>query len=324
MAESRTLRYADSETAGRYPLPVAGPADWQPSEGGWRLMISLPALEPGLILVPSLALGEAPTPAGDQRSRHRWILRDGASEWPLPHVPSRRGPEVAPGPAAEAARGAVSSHIDCFHVHRPLSAPVLELSLLADARPERYLIAVSRRALTLARPPAPQDTAGLSDPPPPRSQTTAPPEIAQRICSPTCVSMVLNLWRRPHDWLALVEECRDPASGLYGVWPLALRAAARRGSLGAVEVFGDWAEPLAVLQRGIPLVTSIRFANGELPGAPLTDTGGHLVVVHAADPREVHVCDPAAPDGQVQRVYPAEAFSGAWLRHRGAAYILPP
>ncbi len=318
MAESQTLRYADSETAGRYPLPVAGPADWHETEGGWRLVVPLPALEPGIILVPSLALGEAPSPAGDEESRYRWILRDGASEWPLPQVPSRPGAEPLPG------GGAVSTHIDCFHVHRPVTSPALELSLLADTRPERYLVAVSRRALTLARPPAPQGAAGLPHLPAPRSQTTAPPEVAQRICSPTCVSMVLNLWQRPHDWLALVEECRDPASGLYGVWPLALRAAARRGSLGAVEVFDGWTEPLAVLQRGIPLITSIRFASGELPGAPLTDTGGHLVVVHAANPREIHVCDPAAPDGEVQRMYPAEAFSGAWLRHRGAAYILPP
>ena len=61
----------------------------------------------------------------------------------------------------------------------------------------------------------------------------------------------------------------------------------------------------------------------ELPGAPLTDTGGHLVVVYGAGPAEVAVCDPAAAEGEVVRVYPAAAFSRAWLRQRGAAYILP-
>ncbi len=111
---------------------------------------------------------------------------------------------------------------------------------------------------------------------------------------------------------------------MYGVWPLALAAAARRGCLGAVEVFDRWDEALAVLENGVPLVTSIRFSAGELPGAPLTETGGHLVVVHGVSGDTVRVCDPAAPHGDVLRDYPADAFSRAWLRHRGAAYILPP
>src|SRR5690606_29697808 len=104
----------------------------------------------------------------------------------------------------------------------------------------------------------------------------------------------------------------------------ALAAAARHGSLGAVEAFDDWEAPLAVLAAGVPLVASIRFFPGELPGSPLTETGGHLVVVHGAGPAAVRVCDPAAAEHEVAREYPADAFSRAWLRHRGAAYILPP
>jgi hypothetical protein len=160
--------------------------------------------------------------------------------------------------------------------------------------------------------------------PPTRSQQAAPAEIAMRICSPTCVSMVLHLWQRPHDWLALTEECRDPATGTYGVWPLAVAAAARRGSVGAVEVFDDWTEPLRILDLGMPLIASIRFGAGELPGSPLPGTNGHLVVVYGAGPELIRVCDPAAAPDAVLRSYPAEAFSAAWLRHRGAAYILPP
>jgi hypothetical protein len=158
---------------------------------------------------------------------------------------------------------------------------------------------------------------------------TAPADIARGICSPTCVSMVLthHARQRGHaapDWLEVVQTCYDPASRLYGSWPLALEAGRRHCSLGAVEVFAGWQEPLRVLEAGVPLVTSIRFAEGRLPGAPLNATGGHLVVVHRAGPDRIEVCDPAADsDAEVARHYTAATFSEAWLRHRGAAYILP-
>jgi hypothetical protein len=318
-----TLRFADARTAEGYPLPVGEGAAWEAHDGAWRVRIPLPALMPGTILVPSLAFADpsasepsAATPAGN--ASHQWTLEAGPGHWPLHRVPALEAPPAAGRDSP------VSAHVDCYRVHRRLDQPVLTLRLDASAPPERYLVCVSTRPFTVARPPRPQDSAALASAPPPRSQLTAPEAIAQRICSPTCVSMVLEAWQRPHDWLALTAECHDPVTGMFGVWPLALRAPARRGSIGAVEVFTGWQEPLAVLRAGVPLVTSIRFAEGELPGAPLAETSGHLVVVHAAGPEWVEVCDPAAAAAEVSRRYPAQAFSEAWLRHRGAAYILPP
>jgi hypothetical protein len=312
------LRYADAATAERYPFPVAGPAPWRREDGVWRLSLALPELAAGTILVPSLALREPEDAAATGSSRYRWTLAADGGAWSLQEVPSST---PAPQPPAGSP---VTTHIDCYHLHRRLRAPRLELYLHAPVAPQRYLVAVSARALTLAAPPLPAGCAALACPPAPRSQLAAPVAMAQRICSPTCVSMVLDLWQRPHDWLALAGECHDPVTNLYGIWPLALQAAARRGCIGAVEVFADWQAPLAALAGGVPLVTSIRFSGGELPGAPLDATGGHLVVVHGAGPDRIRVCDPAAPEDAVDRSYPADAFSGAWLRHRGAAYILPP
>ena len=312
-----TRRFADAASAARYPLPVDGAAEWTGSATEQRVTLSLPPLRPGSLLVPSLAL---PTADREAPPRHRWTLRSGTRAWPLPAVPA----EPASASAAEAeAHPDVSRHIDCFRVHRAVDDAELELSVETATPPPAYLIAVSRRPFTIADVPSPTTDSHLAAAPPPRSQMSAPAEIAPRICSPTCVSMVLNLWQRPHDWLTLCDECRDPATGMYGVWPLALRAAARRGIAGAVETFSDWEAPLRVLAAGVPLITSIRFEAGELPGAPLTDTGGHLVVVYGAGPAGVAVCDPAAAAGEEVRVYPAAAFSRAWLRQRGAAYILP-
>ncbi|MEQ8861078.1 MAG: C39 family peptidase [Pseudomonadales bacterium] len=313
-----TLRLADPDTAARYPLPVSGSNEWHSDADCWTTTHALPPLAAGTLLVPSLA----PAPDADGAApRHRWTLIADGGRFPLPPVPSEppEGGKQAPGKT----NGPVSCHIDCFRVHRSLSGPALMLSVEGRRPPERYLLTISARPFTIATPPMPTRQAA-TPPPPPRSQMNAPPEIAARICSPTCVSMVLAGWQRPHDWLSLTGECLDPGTGMYGVWPLALRAAARRGSIGAVEVFSGWEDALTVLERGIPLVTSIRFGEGELPGAPLGETGGHLVVVFAAGPDGVDVCDPAAADAEVRRRYPAAAFSGAWLRHRGAAYILPP
>jgi len=311
-------RPADADTARRFPLPVDGPADWRMGGGRVQLSFDLGELGAGTLLVPSLALAEAGP--GNPPPPYHWTLACTAGHWALPRVPA-----TAPGepPQAQRPGATVSTHIDCFRIHRRLEAARLIVDIESAEPPQRYLVTASSRPFTVADPPLPNTRAALPRPPPERSQMAAPAAIAPRICSPTCVSMVLGLWRAEHDWLTLCEECFDPATNMYGVWPLALAAAARRGVLGSVEVFTDWQAPLEALRRGVPLVTSVRFGTGELPDAPLTETSGHLVVVHGAGPDGVDVCDPAAEDGTVARRYPADAFSRAWLRHRGAAYILP-
>ncbi|MFW6094226.1 MAG: hypothetical protein ACODAC_09655, partial [Pseudomonadota bacterium] len=114
MADSPTVRYADPGTARRYPLPTAGEAPWRAGGDGWRLTLPLAALSAGTIVVPSIAL-----PAGGH-GRCRWALRQGDDTWTLP---------------GSAATEAVSTHIDCFHVHRPLPRPLLELTVKARYRP---------------------------------------------------------------------------------------------------------------------------------------------------------------------------------------------
>jgi hypothetical protein len=314
----QTVRFADAATASRYPLAIAGPADWRHVRGKQddhlTAEIALPELADRDILVPSLALGGAATPA------HQWTLVDADATWALPIVPSAAG---ASAPVAADPR--VSVHIDCFHVQGLLKAPMLRVRVDARQVPDAYLLCVSARPLALTTLAVPTQPTALPLAPPQHSQMTAAATLAPRICSPTSVGMVLAHWGCPEPREVIVAECHDRATGMYGVWPLAINAAARRRSLGAVEVFADWGAPARVLQAGIPLITSIRFETGQLPGSPLSRTGGHLVVVHAAGPDTIGVNDPAAAcDAEVGRQYDARAFTDAWLRHRGAAYILPP
>ena len=145
------------------------------------------------------------------------------------------------------------------------------------------------------------------------------------ICSPACLAMTLRGFDQRVELLDVAQDCYDPASKIYGVWPNAIRAAALRGSIGATEAFASWDAAEAVLDQGYPLVASIRFDAGKLPGAPLPRTAGHLVVIHGTSPECVVTNDPAAPNvASVPRTYPADAFTQAWLSHRGAAYILVP
>lgn len=325
-----TLRFADPATSVSYPLPVRGSARWIPSDAGTLWTLRLPLLPAGSIVTPSFAQ----LPDADQH--YRWHLRCSGRAWTLQTVPSVRQPRQPdrpdPVPPAAGGQAPVTTHIDCFHVHETLTDAALTLQLTDAAPLERYLLTVSARRLDIDAVAAPPRDAGLAEGPPALTQMTADPGLAGRICSPTCVAMVMAHREKTSvtdDWNplrdAMVSRCLDPATGMYGAWPLALRAAASQGSLGAVELFDDWREPLQVLAAGIPLVTSIRFARGGLSGAPLEQTGGHLVVLYAAGPNYVWANDPAAANSEaVPRRYAADEFSRAWLSHRGAAYILPP
>lgn len=327
-----TLRFADPATSVSYPLPVRGNAQWIASDAGTLWTLRLPSIPAGSIVTPSFAQ----LPDTDQH--YRWHLRCSGRAWTLQAVPSVRHPTLPdrsdPAPSAPTAAEPepVTTHIDCFHVHETLKDAELTLQLAAAAPFSRYLLTVSARRLDRAAVGVPPCQVSLPQAPPALTQMTADAAVAGRICSPTCVAMVMAHRERPSaatDWNPLrddmVAACLDPATGMYGVWPLALRSAAQRGSLGAVEMFDDWRDPLQVLAAGIPLITSIRFPRGGLSGAPLEQTGGHLVVLYAAGPDHVWVNDPAAAEsGSVRRHYAADEFSKAWLSHRGAAYILLP
>ncbi len=79
------------------------------------------------------------------------------------------------------------------------------------------------------------------------------------------------------------------------------------------------------IAAGIPLAASITFANGQLNGAPIGGTAGHLVVIVGFTANgDVVVIDPAAPtDGSVGRTYDRGQFERAWLRRSsGTVYVV--
>ncbi len=311
----QTLRFADPATVTQYPLPIAGPADWcTDGIGRWRATVRLDTLHAGDMVTPSLSV------LNRDGYRFGFSLLTPTRAYPLrcfPSVPDDG--YVDPGDAV------VRTAIDCYHLLTDAGPCTLEFHYRGDDPPERYLLTVSTRRTELD-PTVTGPLPSLAAPEPPRrSQMLANPRIAARICSAVSTAMVIGTHRPDVNYDAVVADCLDEVTGMYGLWPLAIRAASRWGLIGAVELIDDWQPVLSCLDRGLPVVASIRYARDALPGAPQRATGGHLVVVHKVQGETVTVNDPAAPDhGSVLRRYPLGPFSEAWFRHRGAAYMLTP
>jgi Peptidase_C39 like family len=160
---------------------------------------------------------------------------------------------------------------------------------------------------------------------PARSQMDEQAEIRERICSPTSVAMVLEYWGKQAPVKNLAEEIFHPELDLYGIWPAAIAAAARRGVAGYLLRFPDWSAATWCLAQGLPVIASIRYEVGELAGAPIPRTDGHLVVLTGEDITHVHVNDPAGRAvGEVPRRYRREEVCRAWLERSGVGYVLFP
>ena len=299
-----TARFASPDVG--YPLPVDGPAPWR--FGTANATIALPDIPADHIIAAGFA---SPTTSG----RFSFRLRCNAGRFQTAAFGSRASRNAT-------ARGdGIGIPVDYFDTARDIAG--VRLSLRCNARaPDSYLLTVCVRPRTIAPPTeVPADTPVIDAPR--LSQTTLDESISRQACSPTATAMALGI-SEDADFRRFVASAIHRPTGLCGVWPQNLWAAARRGRLGGMELLSSWNGVRAALAAGVPVVASIRFAAGGLPNSPMPATGGHLVLVRGLADGNVVVNDPAAPPGQVERRYDAVAFAASWMRHRGAAYVLPP
>lgn len=222
---------------------------------------------------------------------------------------------------------AVTADIDVFLAPRPVKAVRLQLRLAApDPRavleaPWFVALSASDGEPAAAGPWAPP--AGVNLAVPPFSQMTMPSDVRMRICSPVSVAMVLGYFGRQVDAEALAAEMYHPGVDRYGVWPAAVMAAGRRGLGGYLLRFPDWESAAWCLRRGIPIVASVRYGPGELAGAAIAETAGHLVVLTGYEDDDVLVNDPAAPGpAAVARRYRRQELGRVWLERAGVGYVL--
>jgi len=151
--------------------------------------------------------------------------------------------------------------------------------------------------------------------------------------------MILGYYRRlpsPADyaWVAPRDSDRwvdHVARSVYdyrytGAGNWAFNTAYAAGQVGDAFVtrLADLREAERFIASGIPLAASISFSRGQLSGAPIGATAGHLVVITGFTAAgDVVVNDPAAPsDATVRRVYSRAQFERAWGRSQGTVYVV--
>lgn len=161
---------------------------------------------------------------------------------------------------------------------------------------------------------------------PQRSQMVYP-DGGEAWCSPTAVSMVLAHYGIEVPVPSAAADTYDWAYDGCGNWSFNTAYAARFGLDAYVARFASLFEVERAILAGNPIVTSYAWEPGELDGAPVERSAGHLGVVVGFDERGNPVVnDPAAPnDAGVRRAYPRGQFERQWLvRSSGTAYVIRP
>jgi hypothetical protein len=159
-------------------------------------------------------------------------------------------------------------------------------------------------------------------------------------CSPTSTSMVLGYldalpppyaYRfvpagHPAPWVDYAaRKTYDAAYEGTGNWPFNSAYAAPLAGDAFVTRLRSLREAETFVAAGIPLVASVSWGAGELSGAPVSASNGHLVVIvgftAAGDPV---VNDPAAKTAAgVRHVYDRAEFENAWLpKSGGVVYVI--
>lgn len=146
-------------------------------------------------------------------------------------------------------------------------------------------------------------------------------------CSPTCTSMVIAYWGSDVSVLDAAEGTFDLVYRGTGNWPFNTAWAARFGLEAYITRLTALAQVEAWIGAGVPVILSVGFEEGELDGAPVAWTDGHLLVVRGFDQRgDVIVNDPAASgDAEVRRAYRRDQVERVWLEHSGGiVYLIHP
>lgn len=163
------------------------------------------------------------------------------------------------------------------------------------------------------------------------------PDGGEVWCSPTSTSMVLGYWEqdpgpcapRVH---AAVEGVYDWLYDGHGNWPFNTAYAAThsvngQNLSGHVARFTSLAQAEPWIAAGVPVIISYAWKHGDLTGAPISSSNGHLAVLVGFDATgNPIVNDPAAPDdASVNRTYLRAELESLWLQSSGGTvYLIYP
>lgn len=226
---------------------------------------------------------------------------------------------------------------DTLVLRRPAERVQARVLLKGAARLRAFFLALSARAPLL--PLGASRFAPIELPVPARSQMIYP-DGGNVWCSPTSVAMVLAYWhaRTGDERLArflpieaipalVVPAVYDPVYDGHGNWAFNTAFAASYGLEAYVARFERLADLARWVAAEVPVIMSIAWEEGELDGAAIRRSSGHLLVVTGFDGQgNLIVADPAAPDAAgVRRLYRADQLYALWQRNsQGAVYLIYP
>jgi hypothetical protein len=159
-------------------------------------------------------------------------------------------------------------------------------------------------------------------------------------CSPTSTVMLLRYWGSgpsSADY-AFADDYKDPWVDHAAVHTYDYRYDGTGNWSFSTAYAGRWLDAYVtrvsslrdaenLIKSGVPVGAAIKFGSGQLTGAPIDSTAGHLVaVVGFTSAGNVVVNDPAASsDSTVRRTYRRGEFERAWLGGSGGiAYVIRP
>jgi hypothetical protein len=161
--------------------------------------------------------------------------------------------------------------------------------------------------------------------------TQSYPDGGEGWCSPTSTSMIVGYWAK--DGGPCEPRVRAAVDGVFdwiydghGNWPFNTAYAATRGLEAWVTRFRSLAEAEPWIAAGVPVGVSYAWKAGELTGAPVRSSGGHLGVLVGFDGNgDPVVNDPAGKGDAVRRTYRRAEFENVWVTHSGGtAYLAYP
>jgi hypothetical protein len=166
---------------------------------------------------------------------------------------------------------------------------------------------------------------------PPRTATLDVPALSQYVeahpnergwCSATSLAMLLHYHGAVVDVPAVARAVHDASYGGTGNWSFNAAYAGALGLRAVVAYLRGIEHVAAFVEAGLPVAISISWTDGQLPGAPLEHSDGHLLVVRGVDGTHVAVNDPAHPS--VATRYPRAALDEVFTATGGVAYLIAP
>ncbi len=312
---------------------------WSREAAGDLITLRGPAIMPGARFTEAVPSWAASTPAGtwielQARARHgeQWTDFYRVARWDSLAEGSQRTSFGAQRDAA----GHMAT--DTLVLHAPAEGIQLQVLLRASAASAPTLSGVAVALSDDApSPPAAGRPAMRELAVPPRAQLDYPD--GPNICSPTSIAMLLAFWhaRTGDARLAPFAEPRavadlacplvyDPTYEGHGNWAFNTALAASYGLRAHVARLGSLAELGAWIAAGVPMAISVAWQPGQLDGAPIEASRGHLLVVAGFDAAgDVIVADPRGDTpAEVRRVYRAAQLERAWQHSSGTTYLAYP